>query len=249
MLTIRTAQLDVFRAQAADRFDRRMLAALARTFPRDHARLGDAPLLALARDGRARAARQGWRSEQSVYLFLALALMFGIGFDSDPQLPWLQQALVDEPGAHPVARLFELHARALDQLDAVEGEHNEHLIKALVRHRALDLARFETDEDGTRDALIAVTLADMHPRKAAVLGEAGLRATARAAGAQARAHGLHGARAQGLVALLRFMLGHQFDDDPAHPWVGRALAMPGPEAVRVQVLHEAALGLLAHGLG
>jgi hypothetical protein len=249
MLTIREAQMSVFRGQAADRFDRRMLAALVRSFPRDRARLGDGALLALARRGRERAALQGWRTEQAVYLFLTLALMFGIGFDSDPQLPWMQQALVAEPDADPVSHLFEVHARALDQLDAVEGEHNEHLIKALLRQRALDLARFETTDDGEREAVIAAVLAEMHPRKADTLGQAGLLATARAAGPQARTRGLHGARAQGLVALLRFMLGHRFDDDPAHPWVGEALSMPGTEADRTRSLHQAALGLLAHGLG
>ncbi|MBI5255921.1 MAG: hypothetical protein HY855_05435 [Burkholderiales bacterium] len=249
MLIIREAQLAAFRGEATQRFDRRLLAALVHSFPRDHARLGDAPLRALVALGRRRAARHGWRSEQTVYLHLTLMLMLGAGFDTDPQLPWLQQAMAASAQDDPTPRLFALHATVLDQLDAVLGVHNEHLVKALLRWRTLDLAVFESQDAGDRAALIAGVLAEAYPRKAAVLGEAGLRALAEAAAAKAGQQGLHGARAHGLVAVLMFMLGHQCDTDPALPDLAQALATPGPEPLRVQALHRAALVLLQHGLG
>lgn len=204
--------------------------------------------MAVVQLGRQRAARHGWRSEQTVYLYLSLMLMLGSGFESDPLLPWTARALQREPRRDAVPRMFALHAEALDRLDEIVGERNEHLCKALLRLRGLDLAGFDTPDLGAGAATLRQCMADLYPQKASAAGADGLEAWAALALARARQHGLQRPRDVALLAGLMFMMGCEVDTDPAWPWVAAALAMPLPGPQRAALLHQSALAQIERSL-
>ena len=199
MLIIREPQLDAFRVAAASRFERRVLAAVAHSFPREFASVGEPGMRLLVQEGRVRAARHGWRSEQAVYLFLMLMLMLGAGFDADPLLPWVKVELARQPEAPAMDRCFALHAAALAYLDLVAGEDNEHLVKALIRLRDFDLGACDALDATEFPPELGRSLILLYPQKAEPLGPQRLAALVQAASARALQHGFV---AHGAVALV-----------------------------------------------
>lgn len=248
MLIIRHSQLAALHDEAMQRFDRRVASALADGFAADAERLGEPGLCRLVRLGRQRAARHGWRSEQALYLYVALMLMLGAGFDDDPLLPWVPATLLRDARHDAAHRIFSLHAMALDHLDGVAGEGNEHLCKALLRLRALDLAEFDAFDDAALWAHLPQRITGLYPAKAAAAGADGLVAWSRRAAAKARQHGLHRSRDAALLACVTFMLGCDADADPAWPWVAEALASSRPAPQRAELLHRAALAQIDQSL-
>lgn len=248
MIVMRPAQLDAFRVVAQQRFDRRLLAAVAHSFTREFSGLGPAGLMAVVCLGRERAALQGWHSEQAVFLYLSLMLMLGAGFERDRLLPWVQAELARSAAEPALDRIFALHGTALDYLDEVAGERNEQLIKALLRLRDFDLGTCEVwaAEDAARR--LAQTLSALYPAKAKRLGQPGLLALADAARLKAGQHGLSSLRALALTAGLMFLLGSDFDADPALAWVPKALTVDAEPPERERRLQRAAMDYLHQGL-
>jgi len=241
MLIIRHTQLAALHDEAMHRFDQRVATALADGFAADAERLGDEGLCRVVRLGRQRAVRHGWRSEQALYLYVALMLMLGAGFDDDPLLPWVAPTLQRNARHDAAHRIFTLHATALDHLDAVAGERNEHLWRALLQLRSLDLAEFDAFDQAALWAALPQRMAVLYPAKAAAAGIDGMAAWARRVAAKAAQHGLHRPRDTALLACVTFMLGCDADADPAWPWVAAALASSRPAPQRAEALHRAAL--------
>lgn len=249
MIVMRPAQLDAFRVAARQRLSRRLLATVAYSFPREFCSLGRSGLMAVVSLGLRRAARRGWHSEQAIFLYLSMMLMLGAGFERDKLLPWVQAELVRRAAEPALDRIFALHGAALGYLDNVAGEHNDKLLKALLRLRDFDLGA--CDAWATEDAggLLAEALSVIYPAKAQRLGWPGLLGLADAARLKTARLGLPSRRALALVSGLMFMLGSDFDTDPALAWVQVALAVDAAPPEREQRLHRAAMDYLRQGLG
>jgi len=245
MLVIRDAQIKAFEAEALARFEERMLGYLAGSFAKQSALLGPAQMRLVIALGRKRAAEYGHLTEREIYLYLTLMLMLGSWFDQDPQLPWCAAGLTDGSILHPPARLSRLHSQAMDYLDRVAGENNEHLIKALLRIRAFDPATAESIPEGRFEDEMVKLLSGFYPQKAAHQGEEATRAVVRDAGALAGEHGLRGRKAVCLLAGLAFMLGSGFHRDPQFPWAQNALPAGRGD---LDALQRGAMTYLEHGL-
>jgi hypothetical protein len=235
--------MQAFEKAALAEFERRMLGYVADGFARQTSLLGPAQMRRVIALGRERAERRGHKTEREIYLYLTLMLMLGSWFDEDPQLVWAAEMLDDRSIRHAPARLNRVHGAAMDYLDAVAGENNEHLIKALVRIRDFDPASTATiPADRFEDEMVR-TLSRFHPQKADRQGEEATRTIVRQAGALARRHSLAGQSAVCLLAGLAFMLGAGFHRDPQFPWAQESLERG--DAAR---LHKHALAYLDAGL-
>jgi hypothetical protein len=248
VLIIREAQIADFRLAARSQSEQRVTAAVAEAFPADSERLGKQGMRQLVRLSITRAARHGFEAEREIFLFLSLMLMLGAFFDEDPQLPWAAIELAEVAGRAPFERISALHDMAMAYLDRLAGTENQHLIKALLRIRALALAEFDTGAPADFPLHVAAKLSALFPEKAALQGEQSLLDVCALAQQAAMKHGMQAQRDAGLFALLMFMLGHGFERDPQLSWVNAALAdTSDPTAAQLE-LHRQALAFLEHGL-
>ena len=247
-IVVGRAQVDALRVEAGRRFDRRVLAAVAYCFPRVHVALGQDVLLTVVTSGRMRAARSDWRSERAVFLYAAMMLMLGSGFEQDAQYAWVPQTLQQHADEPALDRIFALHTRAMEYLDEVAGAQNEKLIHALLRMRDFDLEQCKGWPPDGFASMLGQTLASLYPARAGALGAGGMQGLVACAAVTAARHDLAGQVAHALVAGLILMLGAEFDSDPALPWASRAMAQDVSAAERLRRLHAAAMDHLAQGL-
>ena len=249
MLTIRDAQRQVFRREAAARFERRLADHFQRFFPRQCDFLGREQVLAAMHACRGRSEARGFRAQREIGLYVSLMFLLGADFESDPQLPWVAALLAAPAPAQPFTRLTHLYEAASEYLDRVAGEENEHLVRGLARLRAHDLRSFERTDPARLDEELLARLAWLYPQKSAAQGETANRAAIRQGIAVARRHGLEGATGVSLCTGMVFFLGSGFDCDPLVSWAAAVLGDRSLSAdEKIRRLHGVAMEFLTRAL-
>lgn len=254
-LKIHQSQFAALEQAALNQAEFVLLAHLREAFPREHALLGDARMTRVVRLATQRAETHGHTGMREIFLYATLMLMLGAFFDEDPQLGWLAPLMRDVTHLAPPERLDAVHEAVMLYLDEIAGEENEHLIRALLRMRDVDLeAAGDLAADGSGSG-IADLLTGLFPQKACRHGDAAMRLAAGRGVALARQHGMQTGPGVVLLSTLVFMLGWRFHEDPQFPWAEAVLGPrdgqdAGPEdaAAAVAVLYGHAVVFLRHGL-
>lgn len=252
MLKIGAIQQAAFERAALADFEGRMLAHLRRFSPRHLRIVGDAELGGLIVVGQKRAELYGLVSERSARIYIEMMVMFGIGFDADPQHVWASEPLRGGDDEH--ARADRLHAAAWRHVDRTAGEDLDGDGRVVPGRAVAQLQQFAREPE---QAPIDETLLDLRvrlvgqaqrvfPRKCEDIGEAAVVRAVKHALATARTFGLVGERGLALFAGLAVMLGAEFYHDPQFMWAKRALgdASIPDERTRVDRMHRGAMDCL-----
>jgi hypothetical protein len=120
VIVIDERNFEQFERAAFERFLSDMRAHIERCFPEQFLALERETLDELLRHGLARARAHGFSGERDVCKFIDLMLVFGRGFDRDPQFPWASEILVGRWPIDPSARIDRLGEEALAALRRLE---------------------------------------------------------------------------------------------------------------------------------
>jgi hypothetical protein len=228
MLAIREAQMAVFAKLAFSRFEQRMVDHVYRFFPRQCEFIGKPQVTRAVQFAIERAQSRGCHSCQGICLYLSLAFLLGSFFDEDPQYPWAAHTLVHNGVADPDAKIARVYDQAMEYFDAVHGERNQHLIRALLRVRGVDPAALPAFTPGESLAAVDTFLSDYFPLKASRQPDAAGELLSHSIAA-AETYNLTGKADAAILLLHTFLLGSGFDRDPQFPWVTEALAHSSSE--------------------
>jgi len=220
MLTIRQAQMDVFRNQARLDFESEMAGYLKRYFPFEAA---NSDLDRWVQTGLDRASRLGFLTQRECAMYLALMAMLGASFEEDPLVPWAMEILsqADEPSLDRISRLYE---KGIEYLESTSGPKGVWFDRAKRRMPRQDTSVLDRGVHARAlSGRISALLAESHPEKARVAGDKALKILAKSAIERAEQRGATTPRAALIQALHTFHLGSGFDEDPCFPWAGAAL--------------------------
>ena len=164
--------------------------------------------------GRAR----GVEEERGLMLYASLSAMLGVGFDTDPCLPWADAVLSDPAYMVHDECMQDLWEMAMSYLDDVcEVE------EAVVSHDALVSWRDWHDSGVETPPDLVGHMTQLWPAKAKAVGPDAIRALASAAEDDAQAYGFATGDEIRRYAVLAWYLGHRFEHDPLHDWAGATL--------------------------
>jgi hypothetical protein len=251
MLTIRPDQVDMFRREAQARQELKLARHFMQYYPRECREAGGEPaVLKVVRLGMEKASDHGYATLKQAGFTVGLMFMLGADFDLDSQIPWAARKLEDVAVADRDRRILNVHEEAVAFLARTAGEKNEHIVKAMIRLKAVDLKEYPAPGSPGWESGVFALLARWYPQKVEVQGEEATKALIRTTSAAAAKYRISSAPGLGLYATLMFMLGSGFDRDPLYPWAARALTNPGipNEAARVTTLHRDALGYVQAAL-
>lgn len=218
MLTISAAQLAVLRKHALARFAD-SLAAHALVFAPRHAGSLDATMrLRSVRAALLCAMQRGYTLRGPVRLWMELTLMFGSGFNTDPQLAALHGHARPRDGSSEaqLRGAESLRELAVSIASGIAGQHGEHERRAVERASSL---RIEDLAIGSNDRIVAVLRA-IHPEKVALSGEHALHEVVASARRVCAGNGLDDPIGPCVISLLMFAFGHECVADPWFPWIG-----------------------------
>lgn len=242
MLRIRNSQIRTFEQAAMSAFEQRMVDHLRTYFPWHYRMWGPETARKVVRYGIQKARSYQFTTERDICLYVTLLATLGGNFDTDRQLPWVKQMLVDPAIREPTIRIDRLTDHAMEFLDRTVGRKDHYLNRALLRVRnQLDELLADTSfPDLPAHALMM--LEKLFPQKYRIVGEALLRGIVTDGGRRASTYGLMARRGQLLFIGLMFMFGGGFDTDPQLP--GYALILHSAdlnEQEKAEKLHQ--LGL------
>ncbi len=224
MLIIRDAQIKAFEQIAVDNYIIE-LAIHCRAFsPRLCKTLRDDQLQVALRQGVQYAEAHGFTQRGPVRFYIDMMILFGSGFDSDPQYPWATEILARKDDLSQMDRAEALHAHTQTYLTQVDGADNVHTLKALADLAALCRHGVTLHPESFEQDTLRL-MAEMHPRKVAETGQAALRrliADGTAKGQER--YGFRAVRSLGLMVVLMFAFGHHFDADPLFLWITQTLS-------------------------
>lgn len=237
-MLIRQSQIDALQDHTPDSRDDDLYQSMVDLYPWRTDRLGEPPVRAAVVLARHRAARYTMISFEPVRAYLECMFRYGSGFDADPQLPWASATLTHTDIPNELTRARSLLRDAARHDEAMLGEDGTQ------GQVALENAR-DTKLDVNADNAIAVGqkifkgLSDTFPQKAAILGGDGLQLVLNIGDQVAKELEIDTPNGRALAAGLVLALGHQFPEDPLHPWVGEALTGLTDATERVRSLEAA----------
>ena len=106
MLVIRKAQIQALGKHVQADFQERVVRLLAENYPRECRQAGGRPQIDMfVQLGVEKAAARGFRNHREVVLFVTLMMILGLGFEHDPQLPWVADLLDEAVISDPTVRI------------------------------------------------------------------------------------------------------------------------------------------------
>lgn len=185
---------------------------------------GDELILQVIRGAVWRARYAGFSLRGPMQLYLEFMFVFGYGFDTDPQLPWVQDTLLDRSLTDEQSRSTRLYIRSREYLKEVAGPSDVYASAALAKLNILDEFRGSTGRP--LEARILEGMEKIYPQKFQAVGDAKLRLLIAKAAQQAALHRLPAEKGTALLAGLMFGFGHEVISDPLYPWVLSTLTDP-----------------------
>ncbi len=220
MLIIRPAQFEVLRKGSLRLFEDEMVIHSKEFTPRLCKALGDEQLRVAIRQAMKRAGDYGFTLRGPMRLYIELTFLYGSDFDSDPQYPAFKEVL--DGSGNQMSRAEKIYEIILDYQKKVSGPKAVNLRRALeavsVRVREPVKALPDEFEEQMQKQMIQI-----FPQKAAYIGKSGLSSIIRKGRAKALLYEFSTVRAQGLIVVLMFSLGHGCTDDPLYPWIARTV--------------------------
>lgn len=233
-MIIRQSSLDAFKQVAIVSFEDEMIAhckglspTICRSSSREQLRLA-------IRSGMQEAKTHGFMRRGSVQFYLDCSLLFGSGFATDPQYPWIAEILARDDFQTEMHKSEALYEKVRHHIGEVAGTDSRYvrgclrrLLRMLEGELPVRLESFEYDMAQIFDML--------HPEKGAYAGPVAIEALLRHVIERSRdEYGLTGVRSIALIGILMWLLGHRCDEDPFHPWIREILAdrdVKGSEAL------------------
>ena len=99
----------VFEQAALKRFEDEMLEHIKTYFPNHWRIIGETQLRKVIQYSVSQAEQYGLTTQREVCLYLNLMLLLGSDFDTDVQLPWAEEVLMDEMIIDPYVRIERLY--------------------------------------------------------------------------------------------------------------------------------------------
>jgi hypothetical protein len=223
-------------ALGLDRFEDEMVVHLHGFSPRHCELIGEGCMRRAIRLGIDRARAYGVINPGLLRFYIELMFMFGSMFDTDPVLPWAGEVLRKPDLLGEVTRMERLHEAMLRYLDDVGGPRRSFDVQALRGLKQTLGNQLNTVEiSGEREVL--GTLAWIHPRRCAYLGEPPLQEFLRQGVDVAARYDVATNQGIALVTGTMFVLGHGFAEDPLCPWAQATLRDRSIQGARKRVAH------------
>ena len=222
-MIIREAQIKALEDAAAHNFVGELSEHCKEFSPHLTKTLDDKQLNEAVEEGIKRAGNHKLDLRGPVRFYVDLMIVFGSGFDSDPQFPWIAETLAKDEELDQMSRMETIHEASQEYLEHVDGPNNIHTLKALedLSIRMRSGIKFPEQHLGT---FTLDLLKEVHPRKYERTGEDALKTLwAESMELGRERYQFTSPRSLALMAILGFAFGHHFHNDPFLPWITRTL--------------------------
>lgn len=220
MLKIRPEQIEVFRQTSLQKFEDEMIIHSQNFSPILSKVLGEEQLRVAVHSAINRADTYGFTNRGSIRLFIELMFLFGSGFDTDPQYPWIANILKDS--SFEMERAEQLYQKILEYQDVVSGKNAINTNDALKKIPSIAQQITNLSAENFSSEMLN-RMVYVFPEKADFIGKQALAILIDEASTVAKQADFPTYRGCAIVAVLMYAFGHSCVNDPLYPWIYNAL--------------------------
>ena len=223
MVIIRREQMALFDRLPRLLFEKRLIRHFFRFYERECKDLGVDQVHLVIKNGIEKAEKCGYSSQRDIGFFISLMFLFGSGFDNDPQLPWAKSGLLDESVADTSDRIGRVWSSAMQYIDTVTGEKNEHLIMAMKKLNDYDFSAIHQIPDIEFANHVCIQLDKLYSVKCEYHKKKVTQKLVLDGIATAKSFGFEDNESIIMFCILKLFIGWEFYRDPLYPWVSKIL--------------------------
>ena len=218
-IIITEQQLKILEPYAYENYITELVEHCNECYPHLRTTMGEENLRQVLRDAVEKAEESGFTQKGSVQFYIDLLIVFGWDFETDPQYPWIKESIQSDQGKSQIRVSTELFYEVDKYLDAISGKDSEYLFDAAKKLELLTIDNLPVTKNNFIQDMLVV-LQDSYPQKyqstekdqRIKLIEQGIKKSKNDYQFEQPNH-------IGLVVILMFLLGHEFDHDPFYKWV------------------------------
>lgn len=217
MFCIRKEQVRVFETVRFPLFEQKMIAHISNYFEGLATILGKKGLSELIQHGYECSKKYGLLTAYEVCLYIDLMIMLGHAFDTDPQIPWTNEILINREIPNPTQRIELLYKRALGFIEMTMGRDQFLAIdqfKKMIGFSFEDLTgKISVSEN------LSKLLFNFWPAKFEIINAYSFKELIQEGRFLAAKYGFTTEINISYYLVLMFLLGHRFDNDLQYPWL------------------------------
>lgn len=219
VVTVTNEQLTALKPYVLDNYTDGLILHCNKLYPHLERTLSRERLKLSLKEAVYKAEESGFTQRGSVQFYIDMLVVFGMGFETDPQYPWIQQNLVQNKKLSELERSMALYQQVHLYLNEITGEQDQHLLASAVRLQKLTLDNMNIERK-TYIKDVHTLLYNVYPQKYQQSSKDDLTNLVRQGTIKAQAqYQLEKPNHAALIVLLMFVLGHQFDEDLFQPWI------------------------------
>ena len=223
MFKLRPDHINAFQQMRIEQFKREMVHHCYEFSPHLCKTLPKVQLRKMIDYGFSRAQRYGFSNRGPIQLYLEMMLLFGSGFDTDPQYSWAQQCLQHPEDNDQMTVALELYKRSCQYIDVVAGDEDRNTRAALEKIYQLQNS-LNASNTGDFESTMLGMIQKIHPLKYTYMGKEALRQFIASMHQKAITYFADQNKdTHALVVILGFSFGHACEYDPLYPWIGKNL--------------------------
>ena len=220
MLQISTEQIDGFKQDALRQFEDEMIAHSQNFSPALSKVLGEEQLRVAVHSAIDRADSYGFTNRGSIRLYIELMFLFGSGFDTDPQYPWIANIL--HKSSPQMERAEQLYEKILEYQDKVSGRNAINTSEALKKLPSISQQSTNFSAENFSSEILN-RMAYAFPEKANYIGKESLTILIEEASTVAKQASFPTYRGYAVIVVLMYAFGHSCVNDPLYPWIYNTL--------------------------
>lgn len=218
VIKIKDSQLQALESHALEGFVHELVAHCYQHFPHIQRTVEENVLRKVLADCIEKAEQIGFTQRGPVKFYLDMLIVYGVGFETDPQYPWVRDILEKTAHLPQMDRALALHQKSDEYLDLVSGPQNRFMFEVAERLEQIELENANIYKTGF-SSYMHTLLKEFYPQKYEHTGEAAISMLIEQGEQKAQeVYGFDQARPAGLIVVLMYLLGHQVDKDPFYVW-------------------------------
>ena len=204
-------------------------------YPHLKQKMGPKKLREILREGALKAKDDGFDQRGPTRFYVEMMVLFGSGFMTDPQYPWILESLAQDAELLQLQRADRLFYKVDNYLKNIAGENKKHEMEAKAYLGRFDASQTRISSTGMEEQLFDL-LKNIHSGRAEHDDENGLKALIDNSLKKAQdQYDYTEPMPQALFVLLAYLYGHEFDEDP---FLSFELPKGSPQSAATQQLEN-----------
>ncbi|MDC9596867.1 hypothetical protein [Xenorhabdus anantnagensis] len=205
-------QWNILKKHSFNAYIDELVAHCNESYPYLDIKLGKDGLRSALKNAVGKAKNEGFDQRGAVQFYIDMLILFGTGFQTDPQYTWIKTSLDNHAHLGQLEKTSLLYHEITRYLNEVHSEKDEHLKDSIFKFQNINIERLNVQWN-TYGINIDDILKHLFPQKHKYIKQDDIKKLIQLGVEKSNQYGIESANQSAFLTLIMFLLGHEFDQD------------------------------------